>query len=235
MRKPFNGEYPITPGRYFNAPMIANDAKYGTHKGVDWALPPGTPLYAPTSGVITWASDAQDAGLTVTINNLGSLYKHFHMSEIAVRFGQRVSEGDYIGKSGSTGNVTGPHLHFQAEVPAGNPVDPLPLLQVLGDKTEKIMQAPIAHGGDYNALAPRDSLNEYVRKYLGRDPKPGEIEQKIAYGEFYEQAMKELRDVVVKTQQQVQSVVTQINELREDSTLTEKEHKLIDALREALK
>lgn len=114
--------------RGFGGTLIPNDARYGVHKGVDWALPPGTPLYACVSGTITWAGDAQDAGLTVTINHLGGLYKCFHMSEIAVRFGQRVSEGDYIGKSGSTGNVTGPHLHFQVEVPAGNPVNPLSLL-----------------------------------------------------------------------------------------------------------
>lgn len=126
MRKPFNGDYQMTRG--FGGNLIPNDAKYGKHKGVDWALPPGTPLYACVGGSITWASDAQDAGLTVTINSLGSLYKCFHMSEIYVRVGQNVTEGQLIGKSGSTGNVTGPHLHFQVEVPAGNPVDPLPLL-----------------------------------------------------------------------------------------------------------
>lgn len=139
MIKPFNGDYPMRRG--FGGLLIANDAKYGTHKGVDWALPVGTPLLACISGTITYASDATDAGLTVTINSNGNLYKCFHMSRIDVILGQQVIQGQQIGLSGATGNVTGPHLHFQVEIPAGNPVDPLPLLgNVLGKETEDTMQ-----------------------------------------------------------------------------------------------
>lgn len=131
MRKPFNGNYVVSRG--FGGLLIPNDAKYGTHKGTDWALPTGTPLVAAISGTVTYASWATDAGNTVTIKNGPNLYKCFHMSRIDVTYGQQIQEGQPIGLSGATGNVTGPHVHFQVEVPAGNAVDPMPLITDEGD------------------------------------------------------------------------------------------------------
>lgn len=143
MIKPFKGDYPMTRG-FASSIRLANDAKYGSHKGVDWALPVGTKLYAAKSGRVTWAQDAGDAGLTVTIESGNLLIKCFHMSEIAVKHNQQVKEGDFIGLSGNSGNTTGPHLHMQVES-FQIPVDPLPLItgEPKEEKVEKVNKGDI--------------------------------------------------------------------------------------------
>lgn len=158
MRKPFNGRWALTRG--FGGALIRNDAKYGTHKGMDWALPVGTPLLAACSGVVTYASEAMDAGNTVTIRTPDGLaVKCFHMATIAVRAGQKVLEGEIIGTSGATGNVTGPHLHFQVER-GGVAIDPAPLLKK-GEMDKDKVITPKVNRGDI------DNLCSFL---LGRKP-----------------------------------------------------------------
>lgn len=97
------------------------------HTGVDFDAPYGTPVHAAGSGTITWAGyglltgvDKKDPyGLAVTIrHNFGYQNRRLttvyaHMSEIIVRPGMSVKQGDIIGYIGTTGNTTGPHLHFE--------------------------------------------------------------------------------------------------------------------------
>lgn len=134
MRYPFNGSYPIS--RPFivydlNMPERLWDPVYGpTHRGIDWALPIGTPLVAAISGTVTLAGDPEDgAGIAVVIRSGSMLVKCFHMSSLAVKFGDKVTEGQAIGKSGKSGNSTGAHLHFQVEDPAKLAVDPMKYLK----------------------------------------------------------------------------------------------------------
>ena len=83
------------------------------HQGVDLAGPEGTPIYATRSGVVTVNRSSKAAGNYVTIkhdNTYSSIY--MHLSRSAVKKGQTVKQGELIGYMGSTGVVTGTHLHF---------------------------------------------------------------------------------------------------------------------------
>lgn len=84
------------------------------HTGIDWGAPQGTPIYAPKAGVIRTADFNKIYG-NRTIMDFGGGYSALfgHQSKFAVRPGQHVNAGQLIGYVGSTGNSTGPHLHFQ--------------------------------------------------------------------------------------------------------------------------
>jgi len=100
------------------------------HSGIDLAAASGTPIYAAASGKVQVFVSATGFGLHVIIdhgNGLQSLYGH--MSTVSVSDGDYVSAGDLIGTVGSTGNSTGPHLHFEIDrdgIPE-NPLTDLPL------------------------------------------------------------------------------------------------------------
>ena len=85
------------------------------HKGIDIANVPGTPVVAADSGYVMFAGwDNTGYGKMVVINHgNGFVTLYAHMSAIFVRKGQSVAKGQRIGSIGSTGNVSGPHLHFE--------------------------------------------------------------------------------------------------------------------------
>ncbi|MBT9311921.1 M23 family metallopeptidase [Leptothoe kymatousa TAU-MAC 1615] len=92
---------------------IHNDYRF--HGGTDLGAPMGTPILATKSGQVAIADNLGGYGLTVVLrhseNTLESRYAH--MSHILVQPGEWVEQGDVIGLVGSTGNSTGPHLHFE--------------------------------------------------------------------------------------------------------------------------
>ncbi|MCS6922372.1 MAG: M23 family metallopeptidase [Elioraea sp.] len=84
------------------------------HRGVDFAAPAGTPVFAAGDGTVTFAGWRGDYGRTVMIRHAGgydTLYAH--LSTITVRPGAAVRQGQVIGRVGATGLATGPHLHFE--------------------------------------------------------------------------------------------------------------------------
>lgn len=86
------------------------------HKGIDFAAPRGTPIYAAGDGVIKKAGRHGGYGNYVRIshiNNLDTAYAHLHKFAKGIRSGVRVKQGQVIGYVGSTGRSTGPHLHFE--------------------------------------------------------------------------------------------------------------------------
>ena len=88
----------------------------GGHKGHDYAAPTGTPTYAAAAGTVVTAGYSPSAGNWVVINHGNGLTtKYMHHSAICVTQGQYVEKGQQIGYVGSTGQSTGPHLHFQVE------------------------------------------------------------------------------------------------------------------------
>ena len=94
------------------------------HKGMDFAAPTGTPIYAAASGTVTSASYSGNAGNMIVINHGNGLQTYYmHCNSMYVRAGQTVSKGQNIGAVGSTGNSSGPHLHFQV-MQNGTPVNP---------------------------------------------------------------------------------------------------------------
>ena len=98
------------------------------HDGYDLAKPWGSPVYAARSGTILDAGWGEGYGMLITIRHPdGWTTRYGHLSKIMVRAGQRVQRGALIGKVGSTGLSTGPHLHFEVRR-GGVPVNPLPYL-----------------------------------------------------------------------------------------------------------
>ena len=98
------------------------------HKGVDWATPTGTPVYASCGGTVAKAGWGSGYGYVVYINHEdGRQTRYGHLSKVLVSAGQKVKQGDKIALSGNTGVSTGPHLHFEILI-NGSQVDPLKYL-----------------------------------------------------------------------------------------------------------
>ena len=102
------------------------------HRGLDFGAGYGAPVRAAYDGVITFAAfDTGGYGKQVRIRHAGGVVTTYsHMSKIVVT-GGRVKAGDVIGKIGSTGNSTGPHLHFEV-ISGGSNVNPRPFLRARG-------------------------------------------------------------------------------------------------------
>jgi murein DD-endopeptidase MepM/ murein hydrolase activator NlpD len=99
---------------------------YKLHAGVDIGASSGTDIYAAADGTVVLAQDYGSYGNCVMINH-GNGYTtlYGHMSSIAVSDGQTVTQGQTIGYVGATGDVTGPHLHFEVRASAsGGTIDP---------------------------------------------------------------------------------------------------------------
>jgi len=98
------------------------------HSGVDLRAAEGAPIEAFASGIVALAEEHYFAGNAVYIDHgQGVVSMYCHLSKINVQEGRFVSKGDVIGLAGSTGRVTGPHLHFGVSI-LGQMVDPLALL-----------------------------------------------------------------------------------------------------------
>ena len=88
-------------------------ADWRFHYGVDFGAPSGEPIYATRSGVVTTATYGSSGGWYVIINHQdGYTSNYLHMTHYIVSPGQYVAAGEVIGYCGSTGDSTGPHLHF---------------------------------------------------------------------------------------------------------------------------
>jgi murein DD-endopeptidase MepM/ murein hydrolase activator NlpD len=99
------------------------------HKGIDWATPTGTAVYASCGGTVAKAGWGSGYGYVVYINHEdGRQTRYGHLSKILVSAGQTVKQGEKIALSGNTGVSTGPHLHFEILI-GGTQVNPLKYLQ----------------------------------------------------------------------------------------------------------
>ena len=103
------------------------------HTGLDLAAPSGTPIRAVAEGTITEVGWAGAYGnRTVQTLEDGTELWYCHQEAIGVRLGEDVAAGQEIGRVGSTGNSTGPHLHLEVRPGAGDPVDPVAALTAHG-------------------------------------------------------------------------------------------------------
>ncbi len=99
------------------------------HKGVDWAVPTGTSVYASCGGTVAKAGWGSGYGYVVYINHEdGRQTRYAHLSKVLVKAGQSVSQGERIALSGNTGVSSGPHLHFEILI-NGSQVNPLKYLE----------------------------------------------------------------------------------------------------------
>lgn len=107
------------------------------HRGVDLAAPVGTPILSPAAGRVTLATERYEGGdphgTVVVLDHGGGLQSFYsHLDSLAVTPGQEVAPGEQVGTVGATGEVTGPHLHFEVWRD-GEPVDPATLVPSLTD------------------------------------------------------------------------------------------------------
>ncbi|MGC4951033.1 M23 family metallopeptidase [Streptomyces sp. DT224] len=103
----------------------------GSHTGIDFPVSTGTSVKAITSGTVVTAGWGGAYGNQVVIKHADGHYSQYgHMSSLSVSAGQTVTAGQQVGLSGSTGNATGPHLHFEVRTGPeyGSDIDPIAYL-----------------------------------------------------------------------------------------------------------
>ncbi|MBQ3899462.1 MAG: M23 family metallopeptidase, partial [Lachnospiraceae bacterium] len=122
---------PLSGGRissYFGGRASPGGIGSTNHKGIDWATPIGTPIYASSGGTVATSGWVAGYGYAVFINHPdGRQTRYAHLSKTLVPVGAYVNQGDLIAYSGNTGNSTGPHLHFEIRI-NGTAVNPLDYL-----------------------------------------------------------------------------------------------------------
>jgi murein DD-endopeptidase MepM/ murein hydrolase activator NlpD len=106
------------------------------HGGIDLAAPHGAPIRAVREGTVVFADPHGGYGKLVVIMHKDGLTTHYgHCDTIDVKTGQRIRAGQVLGTVGSSGRVTGPHLHFEIRK-NGEPVDPESLIPDLAAQAE---------------------------------------------------------------------------------------------------
>ncbi|MFI8854792.1 peptidoglycan DD-metalloendopeptidase family protein [Streptomyces sp. NPDC053499] len=109
----------------------------GLHTGIDFTVPTGTTVKAAGAGTVKTAGKGGAYGNQVVIRHTDGTYSQYaHLSKISVSTGQHLKAGQKIGLSGATGNVSGPHLHFEIRTGPeyGSDIDPVAYLRKHGVK-----------------------------------------------------------------------------------------------------
>lgn len=169
MRSPLDGNPPIT-----NEHGNAGWGFFGKHAGIDYGVAVGTPVYAPDNGTIRYAVGSSDGGNMLEIA-IGSYWHRFLHLQRFVRTSGTVKKGELIAYSGATGNVTGPHLHWDVRKAGtawndkySNYVNPLSLIKE--DNVAKITKTTLnqlAQGmGGRNA--PDDVVKHWTKQDTSR-------------------------------------------------------------------
>lgn len=145
----------------FGDPTAAGPDKGKPHMGVDFGTPIGTPVYSLGTGIVINDTDAPGGGsttggeddntITVDYGN-GIIVQFAHLSEVFVQAGDKIAEGDFIGKTGNAGIGTGAHLHVGAWQD-GEPIDVRALIDPLNDFGD-YESTPGATGGSFPILGP---------------------------------------------------------------------------------
>jgi len=120
---------PVNGARHtarFGGQRILNGVPERPHYGADLAAPIGTPVHAPCQALVCFAESGlhYEGGLIMLDHGQGLISAYLHLSELEVRQGQRVEQGDKIGEVGREGRATGPHLCWRMKW-RGRNMDPL--------------------------------------------------------------------------------------------------------------
>ena len=122
VRKPINGEGDIVSG--FGVRIDPFLSRPAMHTGLDFRAEIGDPVLVTANGTVTSAGWSGGYGKMVEVDHgNGFATRYGHMSEIDVKVGQQVKIGQSLGKVGTTGRSTGPHLHYETRID-GEAVDP---------------------------------------------------------------------------------------------------------------
>ena len=102
------------------------------HKGVDYKVPVGTPVHAMVDGTVVNANWGASYGTQIVAQVQGGFVIYAHLSQSLVKPGDKITKGQLIGKSGKSGNISGPHLHVEyrdnIRWSAGKDLDPKGIL-----------------------------------------------------------------------------------------------------------
>ncbi|MER6534268.1 M23 family metallopeptidase [Streptomyces sp. 900105755] len=132
----FGFTLPVTGGTIGTGYHVAGSMwSSGYHTGVDFVVPTGTPVKAVGTGTVVTAGWGGAYGNQVVIRLADGYYAQYgHLSALSVSVGQTVTAGQQVGLSGATGNVTGPHLHFEIRTTPdyGSDVNPVAYLRSKG-------------------------------------------------------------------------------------------------------
>jgi murein DD-endopeptidase MepM/ murein hydrolase activator NlpD len=136
-RKRLNAYVAPISGSYVSTSYKASSGLWssGSHTGVDFHAASGTSVHAVGAGTVVEAGWGGSYGNQVVIKmNDGTYTQYGHLSSTGVSVGQQVTPGQQLGLSGATGNVTGPHLHFEARTSPeyGSDIDPVAYLRSHG-------------------------------------------------------------------------------------------------------
>lgn len=122
---------------------VRKDPLLGTpalHSGMDFRLPLGAPAHVTAPGTVIKAGWAGGYGRMVEVQHAGGFTTRYgHLSKILVSEGQVLADGDVVGKVGSSGRSTGPHLHYEIRS-KGNAIDPLRFVKA-GKKVNALLQS----------------------------------------------------------------------------------------------
>jgi hypothetical protein len=130
----------------------------GGHSGIDFGAPKGSPIRAVAGGRVLSVGWGGKYGNLVTVqHDDGSVGYYAHLHQFGVQMNQRIDVGSYIGQVGSTGNSTGPHLHFEVRQ-NGSPVNPMPWLT---NASQGPGQTP---SGDLYSLPPGENTYSTVER-----------------------------------------------------------------------
>jgi murein DD-endopeptidase MepM/ murein hydrolase activator NlpD len=136
VRKPITGETDIVSG--FGVRVDPFLSRPAMHTGLDFRAEIGDPVLVTASGTVTIAGWTGGYGKMVEVDHGNGLATRYgHMSEIDVKVGQQVKTGQSLGKVGTTGRSTGPHLHYETRID-GEPVDPQRFLSAGAKLTDQL-------------------------------------------------------------------------------------------------
>lgn len=112
------------------------------HRGIDIAAQVGDPVYAWRTGIVLYTGSNRSSGKMINMLHAGGyMSKYHHLSQILVKEGDIIDAGQLIGKSGNTGQVSGPHLHFSV-LKDNQHVNPYPFLKAARPISEKPDERP---------------------------------------------------------------------------------------------
>ena len=127
---PLTKKFKLTSDYGYRPPEETNGVGSTQHKGIDIGAPTGTKILAAEDGEVITAGWYGGLGNCVRIQHDGGMVTTYgHMSQIKTTKGKHVQRGELIGLVGSTGNSTGPHLHFQVEI-NGKDTNPKPYIGI---------------------------------------------------------------------------------------------------------
>jgi murein DD-endopeptidase MepM/ murein hydrolase activator NlpD len=125
---PFEPPVPGQPTSIFGTRRVFNGEPRSPHPGLDLQAGTGEAVHSAGAGTVVVAEDYYYSGNLVIVDHGGGLFTLYaHLSEIGVEEGQRVTQGEIVGRVGATGRVTGPHLHWGAKI-GSRPFDPMALV-----------------------------------------------------------------------------------------------------------